>query len=196
MTLHGRVLKRSEKLKSCEITDGCTIQVTSRVRGGGRHKDKKSQKERKQAASTRTPEQKFAEEVKSVKGPATQECDRDIVVRMMEENEDNRKMIERMSEGSDADMERTLRNYRIAGYEVLGWDQERVETMERGLRWAVEARRKGRCTEREQAAGQEQGKKDRFIEVMSKLEELRTGRGNAGLVRGGDERCRTDETSR
>ena len=36
--------------------------------------------------------------------------------------------------------------------------------MEGGLRWAVEARRKGRCTEREQAAGQEQGKKVRFIE--------------------------------
>ena len=37
VTLHGRVLKRGEKLKSCEVTDGCTIQVTSRLRGGGRH---------------------------------------------------------------------------------------------------------------------------------------------------------------
>ena len=59
VTMNGKVLRRDEKLKSCEVTDGCTIQVTSRVRGGGRHKDKKSQKERKQAASTRTPEQKF-----------------------------------------------------------------------------------------------------------------------------------------
>ena len=122
VTMHGRVLKRSEKLKSCEVTDGCTIQVTSRVRGGGRPKDKKSKVEKKQAASTRTPEQKFAEEVKSVKGPATQEYDRDTAVRMiveneenrkvlvwmMEENEDNRKMIESMSEGSDVDMEQTL----------------------------------------------------------------------------------------
>ena len=40
VTLHGRVLKRGEKLKSCEVTDGCTIQVTSRLRGGGKHKDK------------------------------------------------------------------------------------------------------------------------------------------------------------
>ena len=31
VTLHGRVLKRSEKLKSCEVTDGCMIQVTSRL---------------------------------------------------------------------------------------------------------------------------------------------------------------------
>ena len=34
VTMHGRVLKRGEKLKSCEVTDGCTIQVTSRSRGG------------------------------------------------------------------------------------------------------------------------------------------------------------------
>ena len=43
VTMQGRVLKKSEKLKSCEVTDGCTIQVTSRMRGGGRHKDKKKQ---------------------------------------------------------------------------------------------------------------------------------------------------------
>ena len=30
VTLHGRVLKRGEKLKSCEVIDGCTIQVTKR----------------------------------------------------------------------------------------------------------------------------------------------------------------------
>ena len=41
VTMHGRVLKRSERLKSCEVTDGCTIQVTDRLRGGGRHKEKK-----------------------------------------------------------------------------------------------------------------------------------------------------------
>ena len=47
VTLHGRVLKRGEKLKSCEVTDGCTIQVTSRLRGGGRHKNKRSMTETK-----------------------------------------------------------------------------------------------------------------------------------------------------
>ena len=213
MTMHGRVLKRGEKLKSYEVADGCTSQVTNRLRGGGRHKDKKSQKEKKQAASTRTSEQKFAEEVKSVKGPATQEYDRDTVVRMMEENEDNRKRIERMSEGSDADMEQMLQNYRTAGYEVLGWDQERIETMERGLRWADEARRKARRTEREQAAGQQQGEKDKQVhfgeeesseetqaestdkpKVMSRLAEVLTGRGGACIVQGRDEKCLTNET--
>ena len=27
VTMHGRVLRRNEKLKSCGVTDGCTIQV-------------------------------------------------------------------------------------------------------------------------------------------------------------------------
>ena len=47
VTVHGRVLRRDAKLKSCGVTDGCTIQVASRLRGGGKHKDRKGQKERK-----------------------------------------------------------------------------------------------------------------------------------------------------
>ena len=42
VTMHGRVLRRSEKLRRCGLTDGCSIQVTSRMRGGGRHKDETS----------------------------------------------------------------------------------------------------------------------------------------------------------
>ena len=48
VTMHGKVLRRNEKLKSCGVTDGCTIQVTSRMRGGGKHKDKKGKVEKKQ----------------------------------------------------------------------------------------------------------------------------------------------------
>ena len=33
VTMHGRVLKRSVRLKSCEVTDGCTIQVSDRLEG-------------------------------------------------------------------------------------------------------------------------------------------------------------------
>ena len=73
-------------------------------------------------------------------GVAIQGCDRDTVVRMIEENEENRKvmvqmleendddrkMIESMSEGSDAEMEQQLQNFRTACREVLGWNQEQV----------------------------------------------------------------------
>ena len=75
---------------------------------------------------------------------------------MLEENEDNRKMVERMSEGSDAEMEQQLQNHRTACREVLGWSQEQVEMMERGLRRAVEAKRKGRSEEQEQRRQDEQ----------------------------------------
>ena len=157
VTCEGKMLRKDEQLKSCGVRDGSTIQVTSRVRGGGKHKDKKSKAE-KQAASAKTPEQKFTDEEEGDRGPATQECDRDAAIRMIEENEDSRKMTESMSEGSDEDMERTLQNYRTAGYEVLGWSQEQVEMMERGLRWAVEAKRKGRRQqEEEQRRRGEQG---------------------------------------
>ena len=48
VTMHGRMLKKSERLKSCGVTNGCAIQVSSRVRGGGKHKGKKSKVEKKQ----------------------------------------------------------------------------------------------------------------------------------------------------
>ena len=208
VTMQGKVLRRNEKLKSCGVTDGCTIQVTSRMRGGGKHQDKKSKAE-KQAASAKTPEQKVTDGKEGDRGPATQECDLDAAIRMIEENEDSRKMTESMSEGSDEDMERTLQNCRTAGYEVLGWSQEQVEMMERGLRWAVEARRKGRQQQEEEPRrrgeqghhlGQEQSKQGKHMrcgdEEQFEEAEVRTGRGSAGLVRGRDERCRADETNR
>ena len=40
LTSGGRTLKGSDKLKSFEVRDGSTVEVTSRMRGGGRHKDK------------------------------------------------------------------------------------------------------------------------------------------------------------
>ena len=194
-----------------------------------------SQKERKRAAKPQGPEQKLEEEPKGDTGPAIQECDRDtvvqmieeseenrkVMVRMLEENEDNRKMIESICEGSDAEVEQALQNYRTAGREVLGWDQGQADLMERGLRWAVEARRKERREEQEQRRQeeqeqnpeQEQGKKLRFEEeeepleetraertdepeVTGRLVEVRTGRGSTGLVRGGDERHWADESGR
>ena len=63
-----------------------------------------------------------------------------------------------------------------------GVDEERAKLMELAMRWAVEARKRGRGAEQEQRRQEEQGQN--------------TGRGSVGLVRGGDEGCRTDETSR
>ena len=206
VTMHGKVQRRDEKLKSCGVSDGCTIQVTSRLRGGGKHKDKKDQKERKRAAKQKGPEQKSEEEPKRDKGPAIHECDRDKVVQMieeseenrkvmvqvLEENEDNRKMIESICEGSDVEVEQAQQNYMTAGREVLGWDQGQADLMERGLRWAVEARRKERREGREQHEEARFREKEQSDEMsmdeqnaMSGPEEAKTGRGRAGLVPGG-----------
>ena len=44
-------------MKGCGISDGGTLQVMSRMRGGGRHKDKKSKAEKKRDRSLEWPEQ-------------------------------------------------------------------------------------------------------------------------------------------
>ena len=176
VTMQGKVLRRDEKLRSCGVTDGCTVQVTSRLRGGGKHKDKKGQKERKRAAKSQGPEQKVV-----------QECDRDavvqmieesdenrkVMVRMLEENEDNRKMIESICEGSDAEVEQALENYRTAGREVLGWDQGQADLMKRGLRWAVEARRKGRRQQEQEQWRQEEQEEEQRRQEEQEEEQQR-----------------------
>ena len=219
VTSGGRILKRSDKLKSCEVRDGSMIQVMSRMRGGGKHKDKKSKVDKKQAASAKTPEQKFTDKEEGDRGPAILENEKEAIIRMWEENEASRKLMDVIPEGSDVEIEQALQSYRTAGREVLGWDQGQADMMECGLRWAVEARRKGRRQQEEeqrrqgkqgQQPGQEESKQDKQVdlgdeeqaraestdepEAMGRLAEVRTGTGSAGLVRGGDERCRADET--
>ena len=80
VTSGGRILKGSDTLESCEVRDGSIVEVTSRMRGGGKHKDKKSKSEKKQVTNPEKQEQKLEEEPKRNKGPAIQECDRDTVV--------------------------------------------------------------------------------------------------------------------
>ena len=64
------MLRRDEKLESCGVRDGSTIQVTSRMRGRGKHKDKKSKAEKKHLESKE-----------------------EAIIRMWEENEGSRKLI-------------------------------------------------------------------------------------------------------
>ena len=126
----GNVLRSSDKLRSYGVSDGCTIQVTSRMCGGGRHKDKKSKAERKQLTS---------EEPVSGKGLAILESEKDRVTQSVEEDERYRKIVEDVPEGSDVDVERKVRYWMSKLQERPGGD-----IMECAIRWAVEARRQGR----------------------------------------------------
>ena len=52
-TCEGRMLRKDDELRSCGVSDGCTIQVMSKMRGGGTHTVKTSKAEKKR---DRTPE--------------------------------------------------------------------------------------------------------------------------------------------
>ena len=71
--------------------------------------------------------------------------------------------------------------------------------MKLGMRWAVEARKRRRDEEQEQSMGQEEDKKAEStdeLKMMSRSEEVRTGRGSACLVQRTDEKCPTNEICR
>ena len=214
VTCEGRMLRKDEQLKSCGVRDGGTIQVTSRMRGGGKHRDKKSKAEKKQAASAKTTEQKFTDEENGDRGSAIRECDKDATIRMIEESEGYRKIAKMISEGRDE--EYGMQCFKAELDEKSGLDEGQMKVLECGIRWAVEARRKGRDEQQEQRrqdeqeqrrrgeqgqnTGQEQGKQVRFgqeeqqeetraentgePEVTGRTTAVRTGRGGAGFVRG------------
>ena len=100
VTMHGRMLKRSERLKSCEVTDGCTIQVTDRLRGGGKHKDKRSR------AETRRGMDASGERDQQV-GPLVDKCQemtqaqKDVVIQPLETYETYQRMITMILEAED-----------------------------------------------------------------------------------------------
>ena len=187
VTMHGRVLKRGEKLKSYEVTDGCTIQVMSRLRGGGKHKDKRSKADTKQSMEeSRKKDQQVGS--MSDKCQEMTKDQKDALIQTIERNEGYRKLITTISEAEN--WEHEIQCFRKQLQEQSGIEEERAKVMEWGMRWAVEARRRGRGAEQEQRRQEEQRQRRHEEQGQN------TGRGSAGLVRGGDERCRTDETSR
>ena len=190
------------------------------MRGGGRHKDKKSKSEKKQTTNPERPEQKRDEESKS--GEVSEMIPMDEVLRRLEESEEFRKNVECMSEGNEGEVQQKVQNY-LAHIQKVSWmNKEQFEHLESGIWQAVEARRKGRDKQQEQRRQAEQGDKTeqeqnkqgkqvRFgeeqqldktgaenagePEVMGRMIEVRTGIGSTRLVRGRDERFRADETS-
>ena len=216
VTSGGRIMRRSDKLKSCEVRDGSKVEVTSRMRGGGRHKDKKSKSEKKQTTNPEKPEQKRDGESRSDEGPEMITLEE--AQRILEEDEGYQKNIERASEGSEGEVQQNVQNY-LAHLQKVSWmNKEQLEHLESGVWRAVEARRKGKDEEQEQRRQAEQGQelskqgehmhfgKEQHLgktetenagepEVMGRTTEVRTGRGHAGLVLGGDELRGLDKTS-
>ena len=156
VTSGGRILEGSDKLKSCEVRDGSTVEVTSRMRGGGRHQDKKSKSEKKQTTNTEKPEQKRDGESRSDEGPEMMTMEE--VLRRKEESEGFRKNIENVSEGSEGEVQQKVQNF-LACIQVWWMNKEQIEHLEGGVWQAVEARRKGRDKQQEQRRQAKQGEK-------------------------------------
>ena len=211
VTLHGRVLKRGEKLKSCEVTDGCTIQVTSRLRGGGKHKNKRSMTEtkRNEDESGKKDQQDGSMSDKCQEMTKDQ---KDALIQTIERNEGYRRLITTISEAEDWEYKIQRFGKQLQEKSEIG--EERAKVMEWG-RWAVEARKRRRDEEQGQSMGQEEDKKDKQVhfgeeerleetqaestdelKMMSRSEEVRTGRGSACLVQRTDEKCLTNEICR
>ena len=104
VTMHGKVLRRDEKLKSCEVTDGCKIQVMSRLRGGGKHKDKRSKADTKQGMDKSGQKDQQVESLIDKCQEATQ-AQKDVMIQLFEENDAYRKMITMISEAEDEEHE-------------------------------------------------------------------------------------------
>ena len=118
VTHEGRVIRRSDELRSSRVRDGSTDQVLSRMFGGGRDKDKKSKAEKKEAPNSRKPESlqgqlelKGAAELMSDEGPAIQESDRVTVLRRIVENEGHWSSLTACRKGCDVEVEQTMQRY-------------------------------------------------------------------------------------
>ena len=206
-TCEGTVLRKDDELYSCGSRDGSTVQTVSMLRGGGKHKDKKNQSEKKQAKSPKRLEplkrqqEEKREEEPSDEGPGIPE---DVVIqKQLKEIEGHLMMIECVLEGNEGEVEKKIKNYMNGFQKLPGVEREQLENIEVAVRRSVEASGKRRGTEREQTTEMEQCMKVRFAEeepkrtvrgetqaqstdkqgVMSGLEEVRTDRGSAGLVR-------------
>ena len=154
----SKVLKRNEELRSCGVSAGCTVQVVNRMRGGGKHKNKKYKAEKKTTASPKDQEpergQQEHNEDKIIQNLLSCEDAENEVIRRFEENEETRKIIARLAKEDNSDMERWTQ----ICTEVTGLDDEQKKTVATGIRRAVEARRKGQGVSQPQA--QEQGKRE------------------------------------
>ena len=210
VTSEGRVLRGGEELKRSGVRDGNTVHVMSRLRGGGRHKDKKNKVEKKQVANLRRSEspqaqleQKDGEESKCDMGQAISE---DVVQQVLETGLDalgGAEALERLSEGSDDEVDKKLELFLVAFKKGCRLPSVLVEELEKLAKSEVTARRaamKSQAAEdvtmnEEEAekvprkAKEEQSEKVReqstdVQDATSGLDEARTGRESTGLVRG------------
>ena len=107
-----------------------------------------------------------------------QECCKDNTIQLLEENEGYRKSIARVSEGSDIEVESKMPRCLMKAQEVSGLHKGQRGMLECGIRWAVEARRKGRGTKGSKP--QKRSKAREGTSSRGRVASGTAGRGRAG----------------
>ena len=130
MTCEGRVLRRSDKLRSSGVGDGCTVQIMNMMRSKGKHRNRENKAEKKPPASPTNQEpvrdQQKHDEEKVIQSLVSCENAEDAVIWHYEETEGPRKKIADLAEGNDSDMEKWIQIY----MELTGLDNEQKKTTE------------------------------------------------------------------
>ena len=196
VTSGGRILRGSDKLKSFGVRDGSTVEVNSRMRGGGgKHREKKSKIEKERSGSPKKIEQAQGQKAEvepsrnvdemyvlmeeqmrlmSEEAKSLQVTD-EVMQRIVEHVVKMRLMTENMKKQASDD------------------DLQRVEKMEQGLKVFMEEMR-----DRQKELETRETKEEQNVKMSSEddvgRKATREGRGCAGLVQGGNETHRMNET--
>ena len=127
--------------------------VTSRLRRGGRHKNKRSKTETKRDMDESGQKDQQVRSLSDMCQEMTQ-AKKDVLIQTLEGNEGCRKMITMISEAEDEEHEIQCCGKQLQ--EKSGVDEERAKVTEWRMRLAIEARRRGKDAEQEQRRQQEQ----------------------------------------
>ena len=144
-TCEGRVLRWSDELRSSGVGNGFTVPIMNMTRGGGNHRNKKKQSWEETSRESKEPRisarSTGARRVSSVVNAE------DAVIGHCEVTEGSRMSIVDWAEGNNIDMEQWIQIYtELTGLHVQEWS-EHVENIDRGIRRAVDAKRRNSKSE-------------------------------------------------
>ena len=196
VTSGGRILKGSGKLKSFGVRDGSTVEVTSRMRGGGgKHREKKSKIEKERSGSP-----KKIEQAQGQKAEVEPSRNVDEMYVLMEEQMKLMSEEAKRLQVTDEVMQRIIEHVvkmrlmtENMKKQASDDDLQRVEKMEQGLKvFMEEMRDRQKELETREMKGEQNVKMSSEDDVGRKA--TREGRGCAGLVQRGNETHRMNET--
>ena len=196
VTSGGRILRGSGKLKSFGVRDGSTVEVTSRMRGGGgKHREKKSKTEKERSGSPKKIEQ--AQGQKAEVEPSRNVDEMYVLMeeqmRLMSEEAKNLQVTDEVMQRIVEHVVKMRLMTENMKKQASDDDLQRVEKMEQGLKVFMEEMR-----DRQKELETRETKEEQNVKMSSEddvgRKATREGRGCAGLVQRGNETHRMNET--